>query len=224
MTSLKTLLNLKDLRTTDKIEQRFEKIANELFKNYHIQKGALVYDFSEIEFYYYCKGHEDIITYPRNAQAGDWFFHNSGLDLTLESKLSMINKKITEDSYFGGILIRCLRKRRITGQEEDEYIAGPLRCSDELFDQFSAVDYDERQYPHIEVGGQSDCQLNSKVRWIKYKEKDSKFQSLNKQFVCQIKENDFNKYYDSKKYRYYNSDINLEGLKSYPANPWKKEF
>lgn len=134
----------------------------------------------------------------------------------------MINTKITEDSYFGGVLIRSLRKRKISGQCNDEYIVGPIRCANELFNQFSDINYDEKQYPHITTKGQSNYRLSKKTRWIKYKEKTTKFQILNKKYILPITENHFYEYYENKEYRYYNSSIDLKDLKNYQANPWKK--
>ena len=42
----------------------------------------------DIEFYWFSKNHKDTITYPRNCNAGDWFFHNSGVDLAFDSYVS----------------------------------------------------------------------------------------------------------------------------------------
>lgn len=47
------------------IESRFTQIARLLFGDFAIQKGDKIYLFKEIEFYFYNKHHQDIITHPR---------------------------------------------------------------------------------------------------------------------------------------------------------------
>lgn len=137
--------------------RQFQKIADELINHYCIVKkrdglsSEIVYHFMELEFYYCSPEHPDVITYPRNAEAGDWFFHASGVDICFESKVELnpATGKIVgdQDAYgFGGILIRALRK-----QEEGKttYITGPLNCCYELFDRFSAF-YSPANFPVIE--------------------------------------------------------------------------
>ena len=82
---LRDLLDLSNVEINN-IEQRFEEIAKHLFQGYCIKKGNDQYKLLEIEFYYYTKDFEDIITYPRNVSSGKWFFHDSGVDITFESK------------------------------------------------------------------------------------------------------------------------------------------
>jgi hypothetical protein len=85
--------------STDEIASGFVEIARELFLNYAIVKGADIYRFTILEFYYYSKGHhEDTTTYPRTSPAGSFFFHQSGFDLSFESNF--------DEGYYGGILIR----------------------------------------------------------------------------------------------------------------------
>lgn len=108
------------------IETQFSEIAQNLFQNYHIEKQIkrkekeeiIRYDFLEIEFYYYMTGHVDSVTYKRTCPAGVWYPHYSGVDIAFESDEAQ--------GYYGGILIRSLVKGK-------EVIAGPLRCSCELF-------------------------------------------------------------------------------------------
>ncbi|MDR0970927.1 MAG: hypothetical protein LBM25_00905 [Bacteroidales bacterium] len=131
---LRNLLDLSNV-ATNKIEERFKEIADLLFKEYCIKKGKDQYKFLEIEFYYYTKGFEDIITYPRNAKSGKWFFHNSGVDITFESDITK--------HYFGGILIRSLLKN------DENVIKGPLNCLDSLFDIIDAFELEKKDLPLI---------------------------------------------------------------------------
>jgi hypothetical protein len=126
---LKTLFDLRD----DHPESRFEEIAKILFQEYHIQKGTDTYDFLEIEFYYYTEAHKDVITYPRTSPAGKWFFHKSGVDITLASE---------PGKAYGGILIRSLLKNG------EKVIAGPLKCKWDLFNLFDAFEAKE-DFPRI---------------------------------------------------------------------------
>lgn len=101
----------------------FKCIAQKLFEEYQIAKGYTRYNFEEIEFYLYTEGHKDNNhVYPRDCQAGEWFVHYSGVDLTFETLKE--GNKITQ---CGGILIRRIKK---VGSNS---VGGPLRCLMELF-------------------------------------------------------------------------------------------
>ena len=124
----------------------FQNIASELMCNHVIQKEKHQYAIVEIEFYYYSPEHRDVITYPRQMESGRWFFHQSGVDLTFDSfdiKFQNDKFELGKNSRFGGILIRGLRKL-----DGGEYIFGPQRCVNELWDNFDAFGTTaEMEYP-----------------------------------------------------------------------------
>lgn len=132
----KLLFDLTHLKSQNEITDRFKKIANKLLTEYQIQKGSIAYDILEIEFYYYSEEHPDIITYPRTAKAGHWYFHMSGVDIAFESNCHINDKGmvVENDCYGGGILIRSIRKG-----DSKEIIVGPMNCVNELFDTFDAL-------------------------------------------------------------------------------------
>lgn len=111
-------------------------------------EGNKKYRLTDIEFYFYCPTHQDIITYPRNSKAGEWFFHSSGVDLSFESNVPMREKAstgklmpcLTSDSAFGGILIRGIKHIDCFSdhQEEKYKLNGPMKVCEELFDKFDA--------------------------------------------------------------------------------------
>lgn len=120
-----------------------------MMKNYIIKKGEKEYAIIEIEFYLYSPSHQDFITYPRDIEAGRWFFHQSGVDLTFntiktEEKTNEKGEKYLDFSecVFGGILIRGLYdiKKKV-------YIFGPYNCVNELWDDFNAFDESISEYP-----------------------------------------------------------------------------
>ena len=123
-------------------EREFEELARSLMNDFQIKKGDKRYWMTDIEFYVYTDSHRDIITYPRNCEAGRWFFHPSGVDITFKSKVDLKEhpKKhqlmpfLTKDAVFGGILIRGI----IPASEGASSIDGPMKVCDELFDQFDA--------------------------------------------------------------------------------------
>lgn len=105
------------------LQNEFSDIAKNLFANYQIAKGNTRYDFEEVEFYLYTEKHRDNNhVYPRECQAGEWFVHYSGVDLTFQTMKE--DNKITQ---CGGILIRRIKK---VGESS---VGGPLRCLMELF-------------------------------------------------------------------------------------------
>jgi len=131
---------------------KFKEIADILLYGTSIQKGGRKYRITDIEFYWYSDEHRDIITYPRTCDAGMWFFHASGVDLSFESKVEMKPKltskdkhlapNLNKDSYFGGILIRGIHSL-----DDDRKIDGPFKVVDELFDKFNAFGIGTADFP-----------------------------------------------------------------------------
>lgn len=121
------------------ITARFEEIADLLFNHVAVKKGGDLYHFADVEFYYYNPNHRDIITHARNCEAMQWYVNDfGGIDLSFKSETPVVcetdNKKrfkvkpeLTDNSYFGGILIRELRNV-CTGDR----LEGPWACA-ELF-------------------------------------------------------------------------------------------
>jgi hypothetical protein len=132
--------------------QELQKCAKKLMGEHRIVKGDLYYQIAEIEFYYYSPHHKDIITYPRNCSQGLWFFHQSGVDLTIQSKES------GRDPSFGGILIRSIKKYDKEGYIKT--ICGPQRCVNELFDYLNAVDNNIELTPMIKEHLFSDSEID----------------------------------------------------------------
>ena len=104
-------------------EYDFKSLANEIINKIYIDNGNYKYHPIEIEFYIYDKeNHADIHVYPRdNKEAGELFFHLSGMDICFESSM--------EEGRFGGILIRALERVK---DGERTLFCGPLVCKDEV--------------------------------------------------------------------------------------------
>ena len=139
-----------------------EECAKMLMGRYCIKKEDAYYQIAEIEFYYYGPNHPDIITYPRSCSEKQWFFHQSGVDLTIES-----NQK-GEPIKFGGILIRSIRK-----YDGDwnylKTICGPQKCVNELFDVLDAFDSNHNLTPLlIETTKFGDIEVCSSQRYITF--------------------------------------------------------
>lgn len=141
-TELDTISVLKKLLACGNLPQNpseyfdyFSKIAKLLMNKCVISKHGIKYEFVEIEFYLFTPNHQDVITYPRKIEAGQWFFHQSGVDLTFESN----------ENHFGGILIRGLRKT----SGDKRQIFGPQKCVEELWDKFDALKLNTEDYPLI---------------------------------------------------------------------------
>lgn len=91
------------LEITSESEESFKVIAQQLFDNYAINTNSGCFRIIEMEFYWHSKTHPDMTVYKRkhiHTKTGDWFFHYSGVDISLG------NSKL--DSY-GGILIRSIQ-------------------------------------------------------------------------------------------------------------------
>lgn len=113
----------------------FKEIANLLMNQCVIVKGGTHYEIVELEFYLYTPNHQDVITYPRDIRkAGQWFFHQSGVDLTFES----------DGNHFGGILIRGIRDI-----SSGKQIFGPQNCVNWLWDKHDAFEINPSEYPIV---------------------------------------------------------------------------
>lgn len=146
---MKTIDELKDalahperlLSNAEKVSEEFKEFAESLMNNFQIKKGDKRYWMNDIEFYIYTDSHRDIITYPRNCEAGMWFFHASGVDISFESKVGIaphpksqkLMPYLDKTAVFGGILIRG-----IIDNDGALPINGPMNVCDALFDQFNA--------------------------------------------------------------------------------------
>lgn len=125
---------------------RYDYIATQLMTEFGIIKtdslfdNKVVYKFKEIEFYLYDKYNHDIDdrTYDRNTKRGEWFFHNSGVDIAFDSE-----KEGNEFVKFGGILIRGIE---VLVNHDDNWeskwvVGGPKLCMQEIFN--NAATYPE---------------------------------------------------------------------------------
>ena len=105
----------------DYIEQSFAEIAEVLKSGCVIKYENEEYRILDFEFYFYNKNHQDISVHPRNSEALCWYINDfGGIDLNFESKITkkVVEKgktwsfkyELTDDSYFGGILIRQIQR------------------------------------------------------------------------------------------------------------------
>ena len=95
------------------LEEEFANLAKSLMTNFQIKKGDNRYWVNEVEFYLFTDDHQDIITYPRRCEAGRWYFHASGVDITFRSSFPdetpetlKLKPFLAKGAVFGGILIR----------------------------------------------------------------------------------------------------------------------
>lgn len=140
------------------------KLARALMTECWIRKGTQHYWITDLEFYIYTDNHRDIITYPRSCEAGCWFFHDSGVDITFKSTIELAkhpkNKKskprLTKDSVFGGILLRGIEPVEPLNLPDGAILKldGPHKLCDHLFDQFNALAADG-SFPLLEPSGET---------------------------------------------------------------------
>lgn len=182
-------------------EQEFKRIATALFDNYRLSANNILYDIVEIEFYYDSPLHVDSFIYTgtkKNLSTGNWFIHDTGIDLTFGD---------IESNSRGGILLRALRKFN-TEEATSEYIIGSYRTLKELLNNISPLNQ----------GGQLQLELVAKDNSTKSILTISNRRGLNKnkpgwddkyRFIADIekirdsiKKNTFDNYYGEA----YNSD------------------
>ncbi len=107
-------------RSLENPTNKFEEIAFNLLNNFVIRKGDKLYRMVEIEFYYNLTDTANI-TYERITEAGEWFNHDFGVDLTFKS----------DENSYGGILLRSI-------ECEEKFFYGPIKTRAKLF-QFDAL-------------------------------------------------------------------------------------
>ncbi len=150
-----------DLNGESLNESKLEECAKKLMGKYCIKKPDFFYQIAEIEFYFYSPNHRDIITYPRKCSEKLWFFHQSGVDLTIESSDEGMKP------CFGGILIRSIIKYDKTGKELGT-ICGPQKCVNELFDVLNAVDKSNELTPLLVEHDFGSVEVVSTQRYISF--------------------------------------------------------
>lgn len=153
--SLKVLLQSDTLFSHD-IDDLFDSLAKVLLNKCVIKVGAKTYRMLEIEFYLYSLKHQDLITYPRIDKGGNWFFHQSGVDICFKSSLKPpVDGKffLDESSKFGGILVRSIVEvdKDLNYMINTKPVHGPMKCLDALFKTFGAFDNNRyvSQIPYI---------------------------------------------------------------------------
>ena len=144
---LRTLMSISANASESKIMEAFDSIADYL-KNYCVIKAKDgEYRILDFEFYFFNQNHQDITTHPRNSEALCWYINDfGGIDLNFKSEIKInkdpIKKKgieiysykyiLSEDSYFGGILIRQIQRL-----SDKVIFDSPLKVA-ELFRTFNA--------------------------------------------------------------------------------------
>lgn len=110
------------------IEKSFDRIATEILNKKILLVNDYEFILTEIEFYYFFnKVHEDNYTHEHKRDAGEWRFHNQGIDITFQ----------WTDESDGGILIRGLKI-------ENEYVNGPRKIIQKIFENFDKVTAENR--------------------------------------------------------------------------------
>lgn len=141
---LQQALCLEGIDSVSDLEKAFGRIARALLNGFCIRKENERYRFVEIEFYHTladrAEGREGI-TYKRGrTEPGDFFFHPSGVDLCFRS----------DEQSYGGILIRSIMLEGGDGKTEGEFINGPGKVADRLFDKFSAIQT-PKNFPRLDT-------------------------------------------------------------------------
>ena len=122
------LLEVNKSITESELDAKFPDLAKFLMGNYCIESKGKKYFINEIEFYFYGDNYDDLrtnkkstVTYSRNANAGCWYIHDYGIDLTFES-----NEK---QKFGGGILIRTVEDK------DNKVFDGPVKCVNEMWEE-----------------------------------------------------------------------------------------
>jgi hypothetical protein len=128
MEKLKQLLSALDANSSvDCIKSTFSEIADILLFKSYIKTANNKYRILEIEFYFKNNNHNDNVTIERTEDAGMWWLHDYGVDLSFKSD--------ENKNFYGGILIRSIIPLIDTSNQlnEEKAICGPRNCCWYLF-------------------------------------------------------------------------------------------
>lgn len=173
----------------------FDDIAKILLNKVAIRKGKKIFYIKDIEFYLYENNHRDIVTYPRICKAGQWFFHPSGIDISLESSVEVNSNDyelfqpiLNEDAFFGGVLIRAIYPADKAPSDACKYnLDGPHKVEWALFDSFDAFN-EVTDFPHL-------IECEHKIEYITKVRKNLK---LKENDYCKKIETILNSYYENR--------------------------
>lgn len=129
---MKNILTIIDENRLTSFES-YKRIAEKPMNDYKLRVRDKYYRIVECEFYYGSKRHQDpyVHGHPRQKETiGEWYFHGSGLDITLAN-----------GEGYGGILIRGIAdvRREAEKPERRDAIIGPLNVCTEIFSQIGNV-------------------------------------------------------------------------------------
>lgn len=176
------------------LSKTFDEIAEILLNKIAIKKGDNEYWIKDIEFYLYTDEHRDISTYPRKCEAGRWFFHESGVDISFESHVKtnddeygLFQPVLDKDAFFGGVLIRQIYPAGRSPEDAKKYyFDGPRKVEWELFDQFDAFT-EMQKLPYLVS---RECTTKKIYRYKRINVKPSKYTPAQK--VRSILQNNYN--------------------------------
>lgn len=160
------------------LSTHFRVIAEELMLNHVLKVNDVLFEFTEIEFYYKNDSHhidENTHAKPGQLTCGEFFFNGFGLDITFGN--------VTRNIY-GGILIRGIRKAGT-----DEFCSGPMMVLETLMRSLGSVFTVNKQFCLI----RHECQRELVLATPRIRlSKESETNELPYRFVkCIVKEHKF---------------------------------
>lgn len=111
------------------LEEAFKEYANFLMNDVALVVADHPYRIIECELYYHCPtNHPDPFVHkrPNQLMAGNWYFNDSGLDITFGD---------SSKGIYASFLIRGIKSIA----NENNYITGPINVVREIFNQFGNV-------------------------------------------------------------------------------------
>ncbi|MCD4791997.1 MAG: hypothetical protein K8R54_02095 [Bacteroidales bacterium] len=157
------------------IEQSFDRIATDLLRKSELIVNDVHFKITEIEFYYFHEElHPDNYTHEHNRNAGEWRFHNRGLDITLQSV----------EKQDGGIFIRGL-------MHNSKYVNGPRRILIWIFEQFGKVN--DKNSLILQKKDDNGCKITKTFRHLPNKIQDKKYHNKYYRYLTNLDELDMSK-------------------------------
>ena len=145
------------LEETQPTPASFKTIAEQLMNKFRLHVNGKKYRVVECEFYYFCSGHKDPFAHGHELQKttfGQWYFHGSGLDITLGNR---------DKSTYGGILLRGIAEVDENDKIVKPAVIGPLNVCTELFKQVGTVISQNLELGFVDISGKSNKITNARI-------------------------------------------------------------
>ena len=131
MSIIKSIKRIESSKGIIETKEMINEISKDILQNYSIKLNGEIWEFVEIEFYYYSESHKDIYAHEHSInklpifKTGQFRIHGAGIDIAISN---------IENKAYGGILLRTIKK------ENGDRIKGPINVCEAIIQNMGDVE------------------------------------------------------------------------------------